>query len=275
MRTSPANNKAPAEMGRPSDAHSALAESRPIPTVARVRGGLGESGRVRYLRLPDPPQRTAQPRQAQHPPRGPAAVLLATERRRLERDLHDGVQNELIALIVKLALAQQDPRTPSGLADLLAGLEARAQAALDSVRDIARGIYPPLLSDFGLERALRSQAARAAIPVSLVASAPRSSEEAEEAVYFSCAEAIQNAAKHGGPTAKVKLSLQHQHGTLALRIADDGRGFDAAHTPNGAGLQNIRERIEAIGGSFKLASNPGRGTVLTFSLPWPARAGRA
>lgn len=199
--------------------------------------------------------------------------MLAAERRRIERDLHDGVQNELVALIVKLALARQSPRTPPELGDELAGLEARAQSALDAVREIVRGIYPPLLSDFGLEVALRSQAARAAIHVSIVGFASRSNEQAEEAVFFCCSEAIQNAAKHAGPSAKVKLSLQHQDGTLAVRIADDGRGFDPARTPEGGGLRNIRERIDAVGGMFKLVATPGHGTVLTMSLPWPAAAG--
>ncbi|MGO9885184.1 MAG: histidine kinase, partial [Solirubrobacteraceae bacterium] len=91
--------------------------------------------------------------QTRPPPRAPAAVPLADDRRRLERDLHDGVQNDLVALIVKLSLAQEDPETPPALAELLAELEARAQAALDSVRNIARGIYPSLLADFGLAEA--------------------------------------------------------------------------------------------------------------------------
>ena len=191
----------------------------------------------------------------------------------MERDLHDGVQNELIALIVKLALAQEDPRNPPGLADELAGLEARAQGVLDSLRDIVRGIYPPLLTAFGLTEALRSQASRAAIHVSVVGRVPRSNEQVEEAVYFCCSEAIQNAAKHAGPSAKVNLSLRHDNGRLALQIADDGLGFDASDTANGAGLQNIGERVEDLGGEFELASAPGRGTVLTISVPWPTKAG--
>ncbi len=212
----------------------------------------------------------SQPVQVRRPPRAPAAVPVADDLRRLERDLHDGVQNELVALIVKLALAQQDPGTPPALVDMLAGLEARAQAALDSVRNIARGIYPPLLADFGLAEALRSHAARAAVDVRLVGSTPRGAEAAEEAVYFACSEAIQNAAKYAGRGTKVTLRLDHDRGSLAVRIADDGRGYDPAHTPEGAGVQNIRDRIEDLGGTFGVASSPGRGTVLTISLPWPA-----
>jgi signal transduction histidine kinase len=194
------------------------------------------------------------------------------DRRRLERDLHDGVQNELVALIVKLALAEQDPETPPALAHVLAELQAHAQAALDSVRNIARGIYPPPLADFSLREALRAQAARVAIRVRLAGSAPRSTQQAEEAAYYSCSEAIQNAAKHAGNTAQITLRLDHHHETLRVRIADDGRGFDPARNPEGAGLQNIRDRIEGFGGSFKVTSRPGLGTVLTISLPWPAAA---
>jgi signal transduction histidine kinase len=189
--------------------------------------------------------------------------------RRLEQDLHDGVQNELVALIVQLAGAQEDPDTPPALAEMLAGLEARAQAALDSVREIARGIYPAVLFDLGLAAALRAQAARAPIHVTLIGTAPRGPEEAEEAVYFGCSEAIQNAAKHAGPTARVKLRLHHHRATLTARISDDGRGYDQARTPTGVGLESIQDRIGRVGGTFELASKPGRGTVVTISLPWP------
>jgi signal transduction histidine kinase len=209
---------------------------------------------------------------APRPPRAHTAAPHVGDRRRLERDLHDGVQNELVALIVMLALAQEDPEISPALTELLAGLEARAQAALDSVRNIARGIYPPLLADFGLAEALRAQAARAAVDVRLMGSAPRATEAAEEAVYFACSEAIQNSAKYAGRDAQVTLRLRHDHGSLAVRIADDGRGFDPAHTLEGAGVQNIRDRIEDLGGTFVLASSPGHGTVLTISLPWPPAA---
>ena len=169
-------------------------------------------------------------------------------------------------------LARQDPGTPAALVEMLAGLEARAQAALDSARNIARGIYPPLLADFGLAEALRSQAVRAAVDVRLMGTTPRGTEAAEEAVYFACSEAIQNAAKYAGRGTQVTLRLRHDQGSLGVRVADDGQGFDPAHTPEGAGVQNIRDRIEDLGGTFEVASSPGHGTVLTISLPWPAAA---
>jgi signal transduction histidine kinase len=98
---------------------------------------------------------------------------------------------------------------------------------------------------------------------------PRSTQEAEEAVYFSCTEAIQNAAKHAGTAARVEVWLHHHPGRLVVSIADDGPGFDPAQTPAGAGLRNIRTRVQEVGGTFSVASNPGPGTVLMISLPWP------
>jgi signal transduction histidine kinase len=193
------------------------------------------------------------------------------ERRQMERDLHDGVQNELVALIVKLTLAEQDRSTPPALAGALSELIARAQAALDSVREIAHGIYPSTLGAFGVLEALRAQARRAPLELSLERTAPRSTEQAQVAVYFSCTEALQNIAKHAGRDARVTLRCQHDHETLAVRIADNGDGFDPTRTPEGAGLKNIRDRIQTLGGTVKLTSKPRRGTVLTLSLPWPPR----
>ena len=213
-------------------------------------------------------------RRASREPRTRTPPAGVDQRRRLERDLHDGVQSELVALVVRLALAAREPDTPPPIADLLAGLEARAQAVLDSVRDIARGIYPQHLADLGLREALRAETARAPIEVKVLGSAPRSTHEAEEAVYFSCSEAIQNASKHAGRAARVELRLTHGQGMLVLRIADDGPGFDPWRASTGAGLQNMRDRIHARGGVFRVASKPGCGTVLTISLPWPMRVDR-
>jgi signal transduction histidine kinase len=196
------------------------------------------------------------------------------ERRSLERDLHDGVQNELVSIIVRLQLAQDDRDTSPELVGTLSALSAHAQAALDSVREIARGIYPSSLAVFGVQRALRTQAARASLDVRLEGTAPRSTENAEAAVYFSCLEAIQNAAKHAGRGAHVTVQLQYDHGTLAVRVEDDGQGFDPPQTPVSAGLRNIHDRIETLGGTVELASSPGGGTLLAISLPWPARQPR-
>lgn len=255
------------------DGHRVAADLGPVPTLADAPDGVSESGRVRSLRLPDASRHGTEPIQAPRPDRVPAPAALAAERRRLQRDLHDGVQNELVALIVKLALAQQDPRTPPALAHELALLEARAQTVLDSVRDIVRGIYPLELVKVGVAEALRAQAARAPMDVNVVGTAPRSNDEAEAAVYFSCSEAIQNVAKHAGRAAQVTVGLHHDHGALAVRVEDDGLGFDPTQTSDGVGLGNIHDRIQTLGGSFNLASSPGRGTALTISLPWPPRGG--
>lgn len=251
-----------------------VGEQMPIRASAAGRERSIGSGQVRYLRPPEQPLHDSPPSRSLWTGRAHTGLGGAGERRRLERDLHDGVQSELVALIIKLAATQQDPDTPPRVAAVLAGLEVRAQAALDSVRNIARGIYPSVLADFGLREALRAQAARAAIRTSVVGTAPRGTEEAEEAVYFACSEAIQNAVKHAGDGARVALRLHHHRASLVVRISDDGHGFAPAHTPTGAGLQNIRDRIEALGGIFELASKPGSGTVLTLSLPWAPAADR-
>ena len=192
------------------------------------------------------------------------------ERRRLERDLHDGVHNELVSLIVKLQLAEEHHHTPPELAGTLSALAAHAEAALDSVREIAHGIDPSSLAAFGVERVIRAQAARASMNVRLERTAPRSNQEAEAAAYFSCL-AIQNAAKHAGHAAHVTLQLHHEHGTLAVRIQDDEIGSDPADAETGAGLRNIRERIGTLGDTVTITSNPGHGTVVAIALPWPAR----
>jgi signal transduction histidine kinase len=233
--------------------------------------GIVESTATVYI---EPQTGVQDLRWASRAPRTRTPPAGVDQRRRLERDLHDGVQSELVALVVRLALAAREPDTPPAIADLLAGLEARAQAVLDSVRDIARGIYPQHLADLGLREALRAEAARAPIEVRVLGTAPRSTHEAEEAVYFSCSEAIQNASKHAGRAARVELRLTHGHGMLVLRIADDGPGFDPWSASTGAGLQNMRDRIHARGGVFRVASKPGCGTVLTISLPWPTRVDR-
>ena len=189
------------------DAQLVVGASTPSHQLAGAREERGPASQSRALRSLVLSISDSQPMQTRRPPQAPAAVRLADDRRRLERDLHDGVQNELVALIVELALAQEDPETPSALVDTLAGLQARAQAALDSVRNIVRGTYPPLLADFGLAAALRAQAARAAVAVRLIGSAPPGTKAAEEAVYFGCSEAIQNAAKYAGRGTRVALRL--------------------------------------------------------------------
>ena len=206
-------------------------------------------------------------------PAGGAAAI-TSERRRWERDLHDGVQNELVSLLLRLRLAEEHPSTPSALAGTFAALADNATAALASLREITHGVLPAPLAKYGVGAALAALAARAAVDVTIAGKAPRSTDDAEAAVYFACSEAIQNAAKHAGAGTRVTLRLQHRRGSLAARIADDGHGFDPDDTPRGAGLENIAARLEDLGGSLELTSARGRGTVLILALPWPRRADR-
>jgi signal transduction histidine kinase len=195
----------------------------------------------------------------------------AQERQRLARDLHDGVQNELVSLIVGLALAEQDRATTPALAAKLSVLRARAQATLSGIREIAHGIRPPLLAAAGVIEAIRVQAERASMTVSVIGSPPRSSDTFEEAVYFACLEALQNVAKHAPRSASVTLRLRYRNGRLAVRVEDDGGGFVAVRAREGAGLTNIRDRVASVGGMVRISSTPGRGTVVALALPWPAK----
>jgi signal transduction histidine kinase len=190
------------------------------------------------------------------------------ERRRLERNLHDGAQQQLVALSIKLGLARKLAHQDPDQADaLLEAVEREAQESLDTLRDLARGIYPPVLADQGLAAALSAQARKAPIPVTIDADGiGRYPQEVEAAAYFCCLEALQNAAKYAGGAPAV-VSLSEEHGALTLRVADRGTGFDPDTTPSGAGLQNMRDRLEALGGALEIESRPGKGTVVLGRVP--------
>jgi signal transduction histidine kinase len=190
------------------------------------------------------------------------------ERRRLERNIHDGAQQQLVALAMKLRLAKELARRDLDRAEvLLEDVQGDAQDALDTLRDLARGIYPPLLADEGLAAALSAQARRAAIPVTVeVDGIGRYPQDVEAAAYFCCLEAMQNAAKYGGG-APVTISLGDAAGTLTFRVADTGSGFDPAGTKLGSGLQNMQDRLEALGGSLEIDARPSEGTVVLGRIP--------
>jgi signal transduction histidine kinase len=190
------------------------------------------------------------------------------ERRKLERNIHDGAQQQLVALTVKLRLArsvlEKDPARVDGMLEQLAG---ETQRALEDLRDLARGIYPPLLADKGLGAALDAQARRSPVPVIVEADGVgRYAPEIEAAVYFSCLEAMQNVAKYAAASAAT-VSLREAPGRLEFRVHDDGVGFDAGATSYGTGLQGIADRLAALGGTLAVSSAPGNGTALTGSLP--------
>ena len=190
------------------------------------------------------------------------------ERRRLERNIHDGAQQQLVALAVKANLAQTlAKRDPDKVEMMLGQLKDEATDALENLRDLARGIYPPLLADKGLAAALESQARNSSVPVSLASDGlERYPQEVEAAVYFCCLEALQNISKYADASAAT-IRLADGSGTLAFEVTDDGRGFDAGSTGYGTGLQGMADRLEALGGSLEVRSTPGRGTTVAGRVP--------
>jgi signal transduction histidine kinase len=190
------------------------------------------------------------------------------ERRKLERNIHDGAQQQLVALTVKLRLAEQlVHRDATKAADMLADLQNDSQAALEDLRDLARGIYPPLLADKGLAAALESQARRSPIPVTVVADGiGRFGQDAEAAVYFCCLEALQNIAKYAN-ASRASIALRDGDGRIAFEVTDDGVGFDPAETGYGTGLLGMADRLAALDGSFEVRSAPGEGTRVVGTVP--------
>jgi signal transduction histidine kinase len=190
------------------------------------------------------------------------------ERRRIERNIHDGAQQQLVALAVKLKLADSLVGTDEQRAHaMLEELQRETNQALEDLRDLARGIYPPLLADRGLGAALESQARKSPVPVDVEADRiGRYPQEAEAAVYFSCLEALQNIAKYAEATAAT-IRLSQANGTLSFEVTDDGLGFDPDTAERGTGLQGIADRIAALGGEFVLRTAPGRGTTIRGTVP--------
>jgi signal transduction histidine kinase len=172
------------------------------------------------------------------------------ERSRIERDLHDGAQQRLIGLRIKLSIAEELGDPSSALREL----GGEVELALEELRQIAHGVYPSLLSDRGLGDALRALAGELPLPVNLaVADIGRRPPEVETALYFACREAAQNALKHGAKELWIALTED------GFEVRDDGPGFLPVGPFNG-GLRNMRDRIEAIGGQLAIDSAPGRGT---------------
>ena len=187
------------------------------------------------------------------------------ERRRLERDLHDGAQQHLVALAVNLRLVQTlTQHAPERATDLLARQGDAATVAIETLSSLSRGIYPRLLSDKGLVPALLSGVTASAIPVTVTADGTRRLPAAvEAALYFCCMEAVQNAAKHSGAAA-VAVRLSDDRDTIRLAVTDDGTGFDPDSVQGaGAGLSNMRDRLDAVGGTVTVASLAGTGTTVT------------
>ena len=190
------------------------------------------------------------------------------ERRKLERNIHDGAQQQLVALAVKARLTRAlTERDPAKATEMLEQIEAETQSALEDLRDLARGIYPPLLADKGLEAALTAQARKSPVPVSVHAeNVGRFPQEIEAAVYFSTLEALQNIAKYAG-ASRADVAIRVDDGTLRFAVSDDGLGFDRDSTRYGTGLQGIADRLGALDGELEVESANGSGTTVTGRLP--------
>ena len=183
------------------------------------------------------------------------------ERRRLERNIHDGAQQQLVALSVKTRLVRDlTPRDPGKAAEMLTQIDAEIQKTLEDLRDLARGIYPPLLVDKGLGAALDAQARRSLVPTTVQAERiGRYPPELEAAVYFSCLEALQNVTKYADASSAT-VTLTQSNGHLTFEVADDGNGFDPEAVSSGTGLQGIADRLSALHGELTIRSEPGAGT---------------
>jgi signal transduction histidine kinase len=191
-------------------------------------------------------------------------------RRQIERNLHDGAQQHLVALAVKLGLARQiaEDGDTDGLLDLLEALRGDVQTTIGELRELAHGIYPPLLRDRGLGEALRTAAIRCPLPSTVDVDVPgRYPEQVEAAAYFCCLEAMQNAGKYAGEGATLALQVRGDGTALCFELADDGAGFDPAQTAFGNGFVNMQDRLGAIGGELQVDSAPGKGTTIRAKIP--------
>jgi signal transduction histidine kinase len=188
--------------------------------------------------------------------------------RRLERNIHDGAQQQLVALAVKTRLADSlVGRDEAKEHEMLSQIETEAQDALENLRELARGIYPPLLADRGLAVALEAQAKRSPVPVAVEAvGVSRFRPETEAAVYFSVLEGLQNVAKYSG-ASHAMVSLRGDDGVLTFEVTDDGVGFDPGATGYGTGLQGVADRLAAIDGTLEIRSRPGAGTTIVGIVP--------
>ena len=201
-----------------------------------------------------------------------ARIVAASDaaRRQIERNLHDGAQQHLVALAVNVRLARKLAETdPEASLEILDELGTGLQNAVQELRALAHGIYPPLLADRGIEEALRSAAGRAALPAQVEASGlSRQPAEVEAAVYFCCLEALQNAGKHAGSEATVSVRVWEEPGALLFEVTDDGAGFDPNGSKGkGAGFVNMGDRVGAMGGVLQVRSAPGAGTTVAGRIP--------
>ena len=196
------------------------------------------------------------------------------ERRRLERDIHDGAQQHLVALAVNLRLAHTlAVRSPERADRLVAEQCEAATATIETITSLSRGIYPSLLVDEGLAAALRTAISRSPLPIELIgADTGRYPAGVEAAAYFCALEALQNSAKHSSAKA-IRLDLRGGPSLLQVTVQDDGAGFDLGAAHAGAGLANMRDRVESVGGTLTIETTASRGTLVSARLPAVRRQG--
>jgi signal transduction histidine kinase len=192
------------------------------------------------------------------------------ERRRIERDLHDGGQQRLVALRIRLELAEEVMGDdPARARTLLHRLGLEVDTTIDELRSLAAGVYPSLLAARGLTDAIRSAALQSPIPARVaVDGTDRYPEEIETAAYFCCIEALQNVAKHAVDASSISVSLR-RNGDLRFEVSDDGEGFEVDDADTGQGLMNMRDRMAAVGGKLEIRSTPGAGTEVVGTIPVP------
>jgi signal transduction histidine kinase len=192
------------------------------------------------------------------------------ERRKLERDLHDGVQQRLIGVRIRLGIAGESDADASAIRGELDGIGEDVDEAIDELREVAHGLYPPVLSRMGLVNALEHVRYHATTPVAILASGiGRHPVALESAVYYCCLEAIQNATKHGGAAVHVSVVLHEDDDNLNFEVTDDGPGFDPSAAHGGTGLQNMRDRAGALDGHVSIVTAIGAGTAVSGSIPLP------
>jgi signal transduction histidine kinase len=242
------------------------AEPLPVEADRLVRDLAGHAGLVlRNLRL------TAELQERVDELRESRQRLVSAqdaERRRIERDLHDGAQQQLVAVKVRLSLARSAAEDAGNdeVADSLGEVAGQLTEAIEALRELAHGIYPPRLAADGLLRALRSRASMTPFELEVEGDVGRLTPEVEAAVYFCCLEAMQNTAKYASATC-VRVDLALEDGWLRFTVADDGVGFDPEAVGRGAGTTNMRDRIDALGGRLDITSRPGSGAVVAGAVP--------
>jgi signal transduction histidine kinase len=189
-------------------------------------------------------------------------------RRKLERNLHDGVQQQLVVVAIDVGLASDLTSASPEVRESLAEIGRGVDDAVDELREIAHGLYPPILSDWGLVAALQRLHTPASATVTVSGlGVGRHPPELESAVCYCCLEAIQNAIKHGGPSVKVSVALREGPDELSFRVTDTGPGFDASRLHEGTGLHNMRDRLGAVDGHISLITTPGSSTTVTGTVP--------